>query len=68
MPARIIRVDLLARHDLGQNILGSGLHVYELDDPIPKAVLDGTMSSPPDTRLVVIEGPNLHIRMVDIAQ
>jgi hypothetical protein len=68
MPARIIRVDLLALQDLGQNILASGPHVYKLVDPIPKAVLDGAMSSPPDTRLVIVEGPNPHIRMVDIPQ
>jgi|ERR1039458_3458979 hypothetical protein len=60
--ARIIRMDRLAHKNLGQNFLGTGHQIFALDDPIPKAVLDGASPSQSEPPLDVVEAPELNIR------
>lgn len=59
-PARIIRLPKEGLRDLGPDFLGSGIHAHKLDDPIPKAVVDGTSQS--GWPLGVQEAPELMIR------
>jgi len=61
-PVRIIRIDGLPRMDLGKP-LGTDYYLYKLDDPLPKAVLDGASASTPRRQLVVVEAPELDIRI-----
>jgi hypothetical protein len=60
-PARLIRMDSLPHRHLGEDFLGSGLSMYALDGPIPKAVLFGSpkQSTP---QFDVLEAPDLLIR------
>ncbi|MGE0563898.1 MAG: hypothetical protein AB7O50_05225 [Pseudolabrys sp.] len=59
-PARMIQLPKERVRDLGHDFLGSGIHARKLDDPMPKAVLDGT--SREDWPLDVQEAPDLLIR------
>lgn len=61
-PARIIRMDSLAHKDLGPNFLRSGHHALQLDDLMPKAVLDGASQSRPSAQFDVREEPELYVR------
>jgi hypothetical protein len=56
-PERIIRLDILPHQDLGEP--GFGPHRFVLNEPIPKAVLDGT--TPPEQAhgFVVIDRPDI---------
>jgi hypothetical protein len=44
-PARIIRLPKEGLRDLGPDFLGTGIRTHKLDDPVPKAVADGTLQS-----------------------
>ena len=59
-PARLIRVDLLDRKDIGG--LGGVAQTQILDGLIPKSVLEGT-ESPDDPRIVVLQSPELFLRL-----
>jgi hypothetical protein len=60
-PARMIRMDSLAHTNHG-DILYNGSRILQLNDPIPKAVLDGASPSQSDPLLDVVEAPELMIR------
>jgi hypothetical protein len=60
-PVRIILTDKLAHKDLGR-VPGTDLHLFSLDDLIPKAVLDGIVQSQSTEPFDVVEGPELMIR------
>jgi hypothetical protein len=55
-------MDRLAHKRLGHHPDDKSLELYALDDPIPKAVLDGTNPSQQGQQLVVVEAPDLMIR------
>jgi hypothetical protein len=60
-PKRIIRMDSLAHMDMGLHPHNRSLHLYSLNDQIPKAVLDG-LPSPQAHLFDVVEAPNLFVR------
>jgi hypothetical protein len=59
-PARMIRLPKEGLRDLGRRFLGSDIRAHKLDDPIPKAVVDGTSQSAWPHG--VLEAPDLMIR------
>jgi hypothetical protein len=61
-PARMIQMDTLAHNLVDYDFQRSGLKLYAIDDPIPKAVLDGAIQSSPAQRFVVLTGLELLIR------
>jgi len=61
-PARIIRLDKQHLRDLGPISEDRSVQFYKLDDPIPKAVLDGRVQSTPNKRFDVREAPDIVVR------
>jgi hypothetical protein len=61
-PARMIQMDTLAHNLVDYDFQRSGLKLYAIDDPIPKAVLDGAIQSSPGQRFVVLTELELLIR------
>ena len=62
-PARLIRMDTLPHQSLGQ-IQKEFADQYQLDGPIPKAVLDGETTGTAGQQLDVLEAPDLLVRDV----
>jgi hypothetical protein len=60
-PTRIIRMDTLGHMDLGHHSGDKSLRLLALNDPIPKAVLDG-LPLQQGQRYDVVEAPQLFVR------
>jgi hypothetical protein len=61
-PRRLIRLESARLMDMGRYPNDATLHLYWLDDLIPKAALFDHSQFPSDGRLVVLEMPDLFVR------